>query len=260
MAIALGRSITDPWYLFLQIVLIYSLHFIVLGLSMLFVRAVSVTVLTPDLSLLPTTAASSTAASSGSVISPYTVTFADLLGSQPRSNHLHRVGPVGFSIAHAATAVLMGFVFARVIERRKFVLDFTFTLFSLSFITSWALGGAFPTRLIWWVSAIGSTGVLYAVAMRQCRLRELQEIDLGTPTVDSPQPPPAGSNVATSSGGGAAVALGGASSSGVSTATAAAGGINGGGGANSGSTRILVRDELLIPGSASKQRKKNDFL
>lgn len=85
-----------------------------------------------------------------------------------------------FLILHAITAVVAAFLVAKMIQRRKFVTDFTITIYVVYIIVAWIVLGSFPIlNGFWWCLCVGSGGLtMWALMQWYCQKLELQDITL----------------------------------------------------------------------------------
>ncbi|EKF33017.1 hypothetical protein MOQ_003122 [Trypanosoma cruzi marinkellei] len=172
MPIPLGAPLSDPKFVFLQILHTLSMFFITLG----FVRVV--------LGVLSLTFIDSSAFSV-----PLFTSLGYCFHVPLRSLFAVRVEDVSdgsamrFFLMHFLTACFFSFPLALTIQRRKFVLDFIFTLYAMYYVfcclANWRLtGGGFA----WWLSVLTGFCVLYGLTFVLCGRRELQDIFFPLPT------------------------------------------------------------------------------
>jgi membrane-bound acyltransferase YfiQ involved in biofilm formation len=76
------------------------------------------------------------------------------------------------------TAFATAGMLAVVVERVKKCMDFTFTVYFLHVLLSWALTGAFPTSGVWWLVLVLSFIITAALGEYLCLQREMQEISV----------------------------------------------------------------------------------
>ncbi|RNF03840.1 hypothetical protein TraAM80_05536 [Trypanosoma rangeli] len=253
MPLPLGASISDPNFVFLQILHAMSLFFIILGVARVVLGILSLALI-----------------DSSAVSLPLFTSLGLCFHVPLRSLFVVKVEEVldgsgmRFFIMHVLAALGLSGPLALTIQRRKYTLDFAFTLYVIYYVFSCVAakrltGGGFA----WWLSVLAGFCVLYSVASFLCRRRELQDIFFPLPTSSSA----AAAAAASSSGG-----------SGGNTTTAGGGGGGGGGGdvmmttlsiamdTNGGdaevspfggggmSPRKAVEAVLMGPGSARKRR------
>ncbi|KAH9599080.1 Integral membrane protein SYS1-related [Trypanosoma melophagium] len=181
MPIPLGASLSDPYFVFVQILHSFSTFClllggvrIVLGLISLMIFGVggSVSGNSSPNNINNTAAASSLATSLGYCFhvplrSLFAVRVADASdGSAPR-----------FFLMHVITAFAMSWPLALTIQRRKFALDFTFTLYAIyfllcCFVQRRVTGGG----IAWWFSVLAGFGIMYSATTVVCKRRELADI------------------------------------------------------------------------------------
>lgn len=151
MPVALGATITDPSYVFVQIVFLQTAFFLTLGIAI----------------ILDMLAASLV----GDVTAP---TVATLLGGFPaRSTQ-------GLSfLVHSG---VFGVVVAYCVERRKMCFDFVLTTYTIYATCCWIDSG-FPMRLLWWATVLAAGAVSYGVSRHVCYKREMQQVEVGSPLV-----------------------------------------------------------------------------
>ncbi|RNF21624.1 uncharacterized protein Tco025E_03465 [Trypanosoma conorhini] len=172
MSLPLGASIGDPKFVFLQILHAMSLFFIMLGVARVVLGVLS-------LALLDSSAVSLPLLTSLGLCfhvplrSLFVVKVEEVSdGSAPRFFLMHVLAALGLSAPLALT-----------IQRRKFALDFAFTLYVIYYcfccvVARRLTGGGFA----WWVSVLAGFCVLYGVTSLLCRRRELQDIFFPLPT------------------------------------------------------------------------------
>jgi ABC-type sugar transport system permease subunit len=179
MAIALGRSLTDPSFMLTQIVLTTAVFLLVLGL----------TACTIDFALYagfghssvpPTSLGTATRSFQmplWAIFSPYPpdsgpsaveeMSFKLRLGTSLKFIALHLCASVGSSVP-----------VAYIIQRRRFVMDFSVTLYVVYFMLSWVVVGL-PTSAGWFLGVFGGCGVMMVTMNYICAKREAVEIELG---------------------------------------------------------------------------------
>ncbi|ESL05268.1 hypothetical protein TRSC58_07093 [Trypanosoma rangeli SC58] len=250
MPLPLGASISDPNFVFLQILHAMGLFYIMLGVARVVLGVLSLALI-----------------DSSAVSLPLFTSLGVCFHVPLRSLFLVKVEEVSdgsamrFFFMHVLAALGLSGPLALTIQRRKYTLDFAFTLYAIYYVFSCVaakrlMGGGF----VWWLSVLAGFCVLYSVASFLCRRRELQDIFFPLPTSSS-------AAAAAGSGGGSSI-----------NNTAAASGGGGGGGdvmmttlgiavdANGGdaevspfgnggmSPRKAVEAVLMGPGSARKRR------
>lgn len=88
-------------------------------------------------------------------------------------------GNVHFLLLHLIAAVLSSFLVARVIQRRKFVTDFTLTIYTLYILMAWVVLGSFPAATLWWWVCVGGGAItMWTLMTRLCQQRELEDVEL----------------------------------------------------------------------------------
>lgn len=214
MAIPLGRSfVTDPTFMVWQVLTTSALYFITLGITSYAIACaayVSFHAFSADshattslssrlFAYLQTVPLSSlfsqlhedqhVAAAIRSGGSGGSTSSSSISGLQPpsvpSSTTPHEVyatlgGDVRFLLLHVVTSFVSALAIARVIQRSRFVLDFTFTIHLLYLIMacivlSWSTTVA---TVWWWVSVLAGAAVMFVTMMYVCRRLEMRDIEM----------------------------------------------------------------------------------
>ncbi|KAF8293369.1 putative Integral membrane protein S linking to the trans Golgi network [Trypanosoma cruzi] len=245
MPIPLGAPLSDPKFVFLQILHTLSMFFIMLGVVRVVLGVLSLTFI-----------------DSSALSVPLFTSLGYCFHVPLRSLFTVRVEDVSdgsamrFFLMHLLTACFFSCPLALTIQRRKFALDFIFTLYAMYYVfcclASWRLtGGGFA----WWVSVLTGFCVLYGLTFFLCGRRELQDIFFPLPTAPAVAVGGSGGvcNVSNSAGGGdgdvmmatlgAAVEANGVDVDGCSFSNGCS------------SPRTVTEAVLMGPGSARKRRQ-----
>lgn len=170
MAISLGRTLSSPSYVLIQIANGAALFFMCLGLAQVLVTQLVQAKLTP-------------AAAEQNEVASLTFLFDSRLSACIRGGDNQTVttvvhsSPGTFFIQHLVAVLLCAYPLSLLLVRRKFVYDFVMTIYALYFvITNIVMRRAWGGGLVWWLTVCVSGAALSLLTSWICKKRELQDI------------------------------------------------------------------------------------
>ncbi|KEG12535.1 hypothetical protein DQ04_01631010 [Trypanosoma grayi] len=241
MPVPLGASLNDPHFVLVQIIHVVSAFFLFLGMARVVLGLLALVF--SDNSTLPLAVVLSRCFHVP-LRSLFAVRVTDVTDGSARR----------FFFMHVLAALGLSYPLALTIQRRKFALDFAFTLYAVYFVLCCVVerrlwGGGFA----WWVTVLAGFGILYSTTTLLCKRRELQDIffsPVATTVTPSNNSNNSNSNNNNNSGGGEAMTM---LSAAVETVTVDVDGrlfTNGCSSPSHGMEAVLMG-----PGSASKRRR-----